>query len=108
MVILLDADHNHFVDDIPTSHTWYRELTYTLAKVYPDGEANWKAIAQSILPIEDLVDPEVAYALWRGLTVAHFDATLRRSPDAVDLLENRLRHEARRLGATVLTIEGDT
>jgi len=106
MVILLNADHNHFVDDIPTSHTWYRELTWDLAKAYPDGETNWAAIAQSIAPIEELVDPEVAYELWRGLTVAQFDAHLRGRPEARQLLDEQLRGEAERIGARVLTIEG--
>ncbi|MBI5087314.1 MAG: hypothetical protein HZB15_00140 [Actinobacteria bacterium] len=106
MAILLDADHNHFVDDIPTSHAWYRELTWELAKTYPDGDTNWAAIAQTIAPIEDLVDADVAYELWRGLTVAQFDAHLRDRPEARQLLEERLRAEAARVGARVLTIEG--
>jgi dienelactone hydrolase len=106
MVILLDADHNHFVDDIPNSHTWYRELTWELAKTYPDGDTNWAAIAQTIAPIEDLVDPEVAYALWRGMTVAQFDAYLRGRPEAQQLLDEQLRTEAARIGASVLIIEG--
>jgi dienelactone hydrolase len=107
MVILRDADHNHFVDDIPTSHAWYREITLALAEAYPDGDTHWNSIAQSIAPIEELVDAEVAYALWRGLTVAHFDARLRGRAEAVELLEHRVRAEAQRLGASVLTIEGE-
>jgi dienelactone hydrolase len=105
MVILLDADHNHFVDDIPTSHAWYHELTVQLAETYPDGETNWAAIAQTIVPIDQLVEPDVAYALWRGLTVAQFDAHLRGLPEAQQLLDERLRSEAAGIGARVLTID---
>lgn len=108
MVIMLDADHNHFVDDIPTSHTWYRELTWELAKVYPDGPTNWGAIAETIAPIDELEDPDVAYELWRGLTVAQFDAYLRDRPEAQRLLDEHIRTEAARIGADVLVIEGGT
>jgi hypothetical protein len=76
-----------------------------LAETYPDGETNWAAIAQTIVPIDQLVDPDVAYALWRGLTVAQFDAHLRGLPEARQLLDERLRSEAAGIGARVLTID---
>ncbi len=104
---IYDADHNHFVDDIPTSHAWYREITLALAQAYPDGDTHWRSIAQSIAPLEEFVDADVAYALWRGLTVAHFDARLRGRTEAAELIECRVRAEAQRLGASVLTIEGE-
>lgn len=104
MVILRNADHNHFVDDIPTSHTWYREITTALAASEKSGEANWAAIAESIAPIEELVDPDTAYALWRGLTVAQFDAHLRKNLAARELLTHGIRAAGERLGGRVFTL----
>ena len=74
------------------------------AEILGTDETDWLGIARTIPPFEELVDPEAAYALWRGATVAHFDATLRSSSDAADLLTTRLVQEAARIGARALTM----
>ena len=104
IAILLDGDHNHFCDNIAVGHAWFYDITMSMHAKYGSGEADWQAIANNIPPLEDLVDEHAVYALWRGLAVARMDATLRRSADAADLLTNRLREEAARVGAPVLTI----
>ena len=103
-VILQDADHNHFCDDIDVGHAWFKDLTMANAEILGTEETDWVGIARTIPPFEELVDPDAAYALWRGSTVAHFDATLRASSDASDLLSHRLESEAARVGARVLTM----
>lgn len=107
MVILLDADHNHFCDDIEVGHEWFFELTMAMAERFGTDEVDWPGIARTIPPITELVSPEATYALWRGVTVAHFDAALGGSVAAADLLENDLVRAAGGQGATVVSIKGE-
>ena len=104
LVILQDADHNHFCDGIEVGHAWFRDLTLGNAEVFGTDEVDWPGIARTIPPFEELVDPQATYALWRGVTVAHFDASLRASADADDLLAHHLVDAAAGIGARVLTI----
>ena len=104
LVILQDADHNHFCDGIDVGHAWFRDLTMANAEMFGTEETDWVGIARTIPPFDDLVDPEATYALWRGVTVAHFDASLRGSSDATELLSDRLTEAAGELGARVLTL----
>ena len=106
MVILQDADHNHFCDDIAVAHEWFRELTLANAEYMGTSESDWPAIARAIPPLQELTAPDVTYQLWRGVTVAHFDATLRSSSAAADLLSNRLPAAARNFGARIITFTG--
>jgi hypothetical protein len=101
-LILQDADHNHFCDGIEVGHAWFKELTLANAEILGTEEVDWVGIARTIPPFEELVAPDAAYALWRGASVAHFDATLRASRDAGDLLAQSLVQEAARVGARVL------
>ena len=101
-LILQDADHNHFCDGIEVGHAWFKELTLANAEILGTEEVDWVGIARTIPPFEELVAPDAAYALWRGASVAHFDATLRASHDAGDLLAQSLVQEAARVGARVL------
>ena len=104
VVILQDADHNHFCDGIDVGHAWFKELTMANAEILGTEETDWIGVARTIPPFEELVDPEATYALWRGVTVAHFDATLRSSPDATELLALDLVGAAAGVGARVLTM----
>lgn len=104
MLILQDADHNHFCDGIDVGHAWFKDLTLANADKFGTDETDWVGIARTIPPFEELVDPEAAYAIWRGATVAHLDATLRSSSRAGDLLAHHLVDEAARVGARALTI----
>lgn len=103
VVILLDADHNHFVDDIETGHEWFREFTRSLAVADPDSGVDWARIADNIGPYSELTPADVAYELWRGLTVAHFDAHLRQDGAAADLLGHELAATAADRGASIVT-----
>jgi dienelactone hydrolase len=102
LVVLRDADHNHFVDDVETSHGWYIEITRELAKADPAGP--WSRLADRITPYADLVPGEAVYPLWRGLTVAHFDAHLRGTDEGRRFLDGDLGTAARRLGAEIVTV----
>ena len=103
VVILLDADHNHFVDDIEMGHEWFREFTRALAVADPDSGVAWDRIADDIGPFSELTPAEIAYELWRGLTVAHFDASLRRDERAATLLGDHLTSTAAERGASIIT-----
>ena len=56
------------------------------------------------MPYEDLADEVSTYAMWRGLTVAHFDAALRHYRAAATLVEDHLEDAAASVGADVLTV----
>lgn len=86
MVVLADADHNHFVDDIDTGQAWLKEFADRVARVFPDGPGRWRAVADDVCDIADLVPGSVAHTAWRGLTLAHFDLHLRGLGEAAELL----------------------
>ena len=66
LVVLDNADHLHFVDDVATAHEAFRALP-------AEGDYTWIA---DMLPIEALRPPEEAHAVIRDVTLAHFDASL--------------------------------
>ena len=68
MCVLRAADHQHFLDDVAVEHEQLRALQLP-------GDAAW--ITTAMLPMEQLCPPEQAHQFTRGLTLAHFDATLR-------------------------------
>ena len=88
MVVLADADHNHFVDDIEVGQAWLKEFAQRIARVFPNGPGRWGAIADNIGDIEDLVAGHDAQTAWQGLATAHFDAYLRDHRQAANVLAN--------------------
>jgi dienelactone hydrolase len=68
MFVLRRADHQHFVDDVEIAHEAVRGFSFPT-------EAAW--IPAAMLPIAKLASGEQAHTFVRGLTLAHFDATLR-------------------------------
>jgi hypothetical protein len=68
MFILRRADHQHFIDDVEEAHEAVRRTTFA-------PEAAWMPAAMR--PIADLSSGEQAHTFVRGLTLAHFDSTLR-------------------------------
>jgi dienelactone hydrolase len=70
MFVLGRADHQHFMDDVEVAHEAVRAASFP-------GEAAW--IPAAMLPITELSSGEQAHTFVRGLTLAHFDATLRGS-----------------------------
>ncbi len=67
MVVLRRADHQHFVDDVEADHEAVRTAPLPPA-------AAW--IAEEMKPAAELCSGEQAHLFTRGLTLAHFDATL--------------------------------
>jgi len=68
MFILRRADHQHFIDDVEETHEAVRAATFP-------PEAAWIPVAMR--PVAELSSGEQAHTFVRGLTLAHFDATLR-------------------------------
>ncbi|HJO19136.1 MAG: hypothetical protein QF367_00640 [Acidimicrobiales bacterium] len=104
MVVLCDADHNHFVDDIEMSQGHLREVTMALADVLSDGPINWGAVAEAVAPFDELVSEAATHKLWQGLVVSHFDAHLRGDTTARTLLETDIQSTSRALGAETYVV----
>lgn len=67
MWVLRRADHAHFVDDVEGDHEALRTGDFP-------PEMSWIG---EMLPYRELSSAEAAHTFVRGLTLAHFDATLR-------------------------------
>jgi dienelactone hydrolase len=95
MLILRRADHLHFVDDVERMHEAFR----TTPLSGPVAE-----IQQRMRPITELCSGEEAHLIVRGLTVAHFDATLRGRLPAQRFLNEDLAAELadRGIDATII------
>ena len=86
MVILADADHNHFVDDIEVGQAWLKEYAERVARLFPDGPGDWEVAVRTVVPQDEICPEEHAHVAWRGLTLAHMDAHLRANASANDLV----------------------
>jgi predicted dienelactone hydrolase len=84
MVTLKRADHLHFMDDAEQAHEAYRTSNL--------GDQPTE-IQRDMRPVAQLVSGATAHAFASGLSVAHFDAILRRHPSARRFLEVDLKHE---------------
>ncbi len=84
MFVLRRADHQHFIDDVETAHEAIRAMTFP-------SEAAW--IPEAMLPITELASGSQAHTFVSGLTVAHFDATLRGSDAAQRFLAGDVEAE---------------
>lgn len=80
MVTLKRADHLHFVDDAEQAHEAYRNSNIANPEIQRD-----------MRPAAKLVSDATAHAFASGLSVAHFDAILRRSASARRFLEVGLK-----------------
>ena len=103
MVILQNADHNHFCDDIDVAHAWFKDLTLANVDYMGTDDADWPAIARAIRPLEELTQPEATYTLWRGVSVAQLDSVLKSSKKAARLLDRDLTSAAAAFGARIVT-----
>jgi dienelactone hydrolase len=95
MIVLHRADHLHFVDDVERRHEAFR----TAPLSGPAAEIQLRT-----RPIGELCSGEQAHRFVRGLTLAHFDAVLRRREPARRFLDGDLaaRIAAQGIGATVV------
>jgi predicted dienelactone hydrolase len=78
LLVLRGVDHLHFVDRAEEQHERVR------AMVFPT-ELQW--VEQEMRAFADLRPESEAHRIVAGLTVAHFDATLKANPNASDLLD---------------------
>ncbi len=62
------SNHQHFIDDVEEAHEAVRAATFA-------PEAAWMPAAMR--PVAELSSGEQAHTFVRGLTLAHFDSTLR-------------------------------
>src|SRR5262249_42770737 len=94
MVILRRAEHLHFVDDVEYEHETFRALSLP-------GDAAW--LPKAMPPMSELCSGDQAHLFARGLTLAHFDATLRQHEPARRFLAGDLEAQlaARGVEATV-------
>jgi dienelactone hydrolase len=82
LAILMNADHNHFVDDIEVAQRWLARWVRDMSEAFgPDG-SRWDWCVEVIEPPEKLCPPDHAHRAWTGLATAHFDAYLRGSDEA--------------------------
>jgi predicted dienelactone hydrolase len=95
MLILRRADHLHFIDDVEHMHEAFR----TTPLSGPVAQ-----IQRRMRPISELCSGEESHLMVRGLTVAHFDATLRGSLRAQRFLNDDLAAELadRGIAATII------
>jgi hypothetical protein len=77
MIILRNADHMHFCDQVEQIHEMFRMMP-------PPGE--FEKIAKLVPPIGELCPGDHAYRVVRGLGLAHMDAALKGSESAASLL----------------------
>jgi dienelactone hydrolase len=80
MFVLRRADHQHFADDVETSHESLRAMTLP-------GEAAW--LTAAMLPIGELCPGEHGHLFACGLTLAHLDWALRGAAAAQEFLASR-------------------
>jgi dienelactone hydrolase len=77
MIVLRDADHMHFCDQVEQVHELFRMMPPPV----------FDEVAKDIKPIGELCAGEPAYRFTRGLGLAHMDAHLKGDEDARQLLE---------------------
>jgi hypothetical protein len=94
MVVLQRADHLHFVDDVEGHHEAFR----TMALTGPVAEIQRR-------PIGELCTGETAHLFVRGLTVAHFDAALRRRAEARRYLDGDVAADLARRGIDATVVD---
>jgi len=82
MVILPKADHLHFVDDVEKWHEAFRKMPL---------EGDLAKLQAEMRPITELCSGEQAHLFIRGVTLAHFDATLRGNEQARRFLDGDIK-----------------
>ena len=97
MAVVPRADHQHFVDEMRSSHQWYKGWCLELERVDTDtAKPPWGALGELIRPFDELMPESAANELVWGLTVWHFDRVLKERPEAQALDLPALQTELRR------------
>jgi predicted dienelactone hydrolase len=94
MVVLTNADHMHFCDQVEQIHELFRMMPPPI----------FDRVAPSIKPIGELCAPEGAYHFVRSLGLAHMDAHLRGDESAARFLAGDVRAALRARGAEVTLV----
>jgi predicted dienelactone hydrolase len=90
-VVLANADHFHFNDNIAQSHDGFKMIMQGLATTMDDQERNpLQEMLAKMKPSSELVPAEHAYDLINGLGLAHFDAELKGIEEASYFLSSNL------------------
>lgn len=84
MFVLRRADHMHFMDDAGRLHEAVRAMPFP-------AELAW--LPREMRPFDELCAEEQARTFARGLTLCHFDATLRGIAEARSFLEGDVEGE---------------
>jgi dienelactone hydrolase len=93
MVILLKADHLHFMDNVEEMHEIVRNMNFP-------GDLAW--LPQEMRPIAELCSGEQAHLFARGLTLGHFDAVLRGQSEAQRFMLLDIETELARRGVDAI------
>jgi dienelactone hydrolase len=88
MVVLVDADHYHFCDGA--------EMVHDLMTA---------AMGEGTRPSSELVPGAHAYQVTNGLGLAHFDAELRKMPEAAALLQRDLKQLLAERGISIDVVQ---
>ncbi len=87
LIVLNNADHFHFNDDIEQVHELFRKQIMGMEGNSPET----KTMAESMLPASELHPSKGAYEYIRGLGLAHMDANLKGKPGAEEFLSSDLK-----------------
>lgn len=93
MVVLRKSDHMHFMDNVEELHETVRKMDFP-------GELAW--LPQEMRPIAELCSGEQAHLFARGLTLGHFDATLRGQSEAQRFMLGDIETEVARRGVDAI------
>jgi hypothetical protein len=101
-VILENADHFHFNDDVEANQDSFKLFMEAAhADADEDTKRGMDAMLSLMKPSSELVPGAHAYALINGLGLSHFDANLRDNKDAAALLQGDLSSAMASQGITI-------
>jgi len=105
MVILANADHNHFVDDIETGQAWLKEFFDRLAEIYPLTDVNFPLQAMRVCGSDQLCPGDDAKKAWRGVIAALMDSVLKQDLEAQDFINGNIDEKMKEQGIKTYTVE---
>lgn len=101
-VVLQNADHFHFNDNIEQTHDGYQMMLAGMAEgMEAESRHGLEEMLAKMKPSSELVPGAHAYRLINGLGLAHFDAELRGDPDATSMMRGDLVEIAGKQGIQV-------